>query len=102
MPEPSKMDMEAKQYFNSLPPALQEQLMQSTADRTKREDLMRFTTHLLGEPPPDRQPGDRKGRGSAAAFGFSEGLQSFWGGFFVPQALSGPQQERHCGGGRCQ
>ena len=102
MPEPSKMDMEAKQYFNSLPPALQEQLMQSAADLNTKEDLMRYCTNLLGEHALDRQPGDRNGRGRAAAFGFSEGLQSLWGGFFVPQALPGPQQERHCGGGRCQ
>ncbi len=55
MPEPSKMDMEAKQYFNSLPPALQEQLMQSAADLNTKEDLMRYCTNLLGEHAPDRQ-----------------------------------------------
>ena len=102
MPEPSKMDMEAKQYFNSLPPALQEQLMQSAADQNRREALMRYCTTRREEHALNRQPRDGKGRGSAPTFGFSEGLQSLWGGFFVPQALSGPQQERHCGGGRCQ
>ena len=48
MPEPSKMDMEAKQYFNSLPPALQEQLMQSAADLNTKEDLMRYCTNSAG------------------------------------------------------
>lgn len=52
MPEPSKMDMEA---INSLPPALQEQLMQSAADLNTKEDLMRYCTNLLGEHAPDRQ-----------------------------------------------
>ena len=41
MPDPSKMDMEAKLYFNSLPPILQEQLMQSTAGLNTKEDLVR-------------------------------------------------------------
>lgn len=53
MPEQSKMDLEAKLYFNSLPPALQEQLMQSAADLTTKEDLMRYCSNLLG----DRAPG---------------------------------------------
>ena len=48
MPEPSKMDLEAKLYFQSLPPALQEQLMQSAADLNTKEDLVRYCTNLLG------------------------------------------------------
>lgn len=48
MPNLSKMDMEAKQYFDSLPPLLQEQVMQSTADLTTKEDLMRYCTNALG------------------------------------------------------
>ena len=35
MPKLSSMDQEAKQYFDSLPPVLQEQLMQSTAALNK-------------------------------------------------------------------
>ena len=56
MPEPSKMDMEAKQYFNSLPPALQEQLMQSAADLNKKGALMRYCPTRRGEHAPARQP----------------------------------------------
>ena len=48
MPEPSKMDLEAKLYFQSLPPALQEQLMQSTAELNTKEDLMRYCANALG------------------------------------------------------
>ena len=48
MPDPSKMDMEAKLYFNSLPPILQEQLMQSTAELNTKEDLMRYCANALG------------------------------------------------------
>lgn len=47
MPNLSKMDTEAKQYFNSLPPLLQEQVMQSTADLNTKEDLMRYCTNVL-------------------------------------------------------
>ena len=42
------MDEEAKRYFNSLPPMLQEQLMQSTADLNTKEDLMRYCSNALG------------------------------------------------------
>ena len=48
MPDPSKMDMEAKLYFNSLPPILQEQLMQSTAELNTKEDLVPHCAHPLG------------------------------------------------------
>lgn len=52
MPEPAKMDLEAKLYFNSLPPYIQEQLMQSAAPLNTREDLVRYCRNLLGEAPP--------------------------------------------------
>lgn len=52
MPEPSKMDLEAKLYFNSLPPVLQEQLMQSAADLHTKEDLMRYCSNVLGREAP--------------------------------------------------
>ena len=48
MPDPSKMDMEAKLYLNTLPPILQEQLMQSTAELNTKEDLMRYCANALG------------------------------------------------------
>ncbi len=53
MPHPSKMDKEAQAYFNALPPALQEQLMQSAADLTTKEELRRYCTNLLGRAIPD-------------------------------------------------
>lgn len=49
MPESNKMDMEAKRYFNSLPPVLQEQLMQSSAELNTKEDLMRYCSNALGK-----------------------------------------------------
>ena len=48
MPKLSSMDQEAKQYFDSLPPVLQEQLMQSTADLNTKEHLMRYCSNALG------------------------------------------------------
>lgn len=56
MPEPEKMDMEAKQYFNSLPPVLQEQLMQSSAQLNTKEDLMRYCNNILGNHSPGVKP----------------------------------------------
>ncbi len=49
MPDPNKMDTEAKLYFNSLPPVLQEQLMQSSAELNTKEDLMRYCSNALGK-----------------------------------------------------
>ena len=51
MPDLRSMDEEAKSYFNSLPPMLQEQLMQSTADLNTKEDLMRYCSNALGTMP---------------------------------------------------
>lgn len=53
MPNLSKMDAEAKQYFDSLPPLLQEQVMQSTADLNTKEDLMRYCGNALGNGRPE-------------------------------------------------
>lgn len=58
MPEPSKMDMDAKLYFNSLPPVLQEQLMQSSAELNTKEDLMRYCSNVLGQNAPDSSVGN--------------------------------------------
>lgn len=55
MPEPSKMNLEAKLYFNSLPPVLQEQLMQSSAELNTKEDLMRSCSNVLGQDSPGKQ-----------------------------------------------
>ncbi len=49
MPDPNKMDTETKLYFNSLPPVLQEQLMQSSAELNTKEDLMRYCSNALGK-----------------------------------------------------
>ena len=48
MPDPSKMDMEAKLYFNSLPPILQQHLRQSPAELNTKEDQMRYCANALG------------------------------------------------------
>lgn len=48
MPDLRNMDQEARSYFNALPPLLQEQLMQSTADLNTKEDLMRYCSNALG------------------------------------------------------
>ena len=55
MPEPSKMDLEARLYFNSLPPVLQEQLMQSSAELNIKENLMRCCSNALGKGAPKGQ-----------------------------------------------
>ena len=55
MQEPSKMDLEARLYFNSLPPVLQEQLMQSSAELNTKEDLMRYCSNALGKEAPKGQ-----------------------------------------------
>ena len=60
MPDPSKMDMEAKLYFNSLPPILQEQLMQSTAELNTKEDLMRYCANALGRDASSAQNRDKR------------------------------------------
>ena len=61
----------AKLYFNSLPPILQEQLMQSTAELNTKEDLMRYCANALGrELPAPRIETKGKGllRNAAALF----------------------------------
>lgn len=55
MPEPNKMNLEAKLYFNSLPPVLQEQLMQSSAELNTKEDLMRYCSNVLGQDSPGKK-----------------------------------------------
>lgn len=55
MKEPVAMDQEAKQYFNSLPPILQEQLMQSSASLHTKEDLMRYCSNVLGKDAPQQE-----------------------------------------------
>lgn len=52
MPGLNEMDREAKQYFDSLPPVLQEQVMQSTARFSTKEDLMRYCSNALGKDAP--------------------------------------------------
>ena len=84
MPEPSKMDLEARLYFNSLPPVLQEQLMQSSAELNTKEDLMRYCSNALGKEAPKGQ----------SCRGPLLGVQRF----FVPQVPSGSHQEGDGGG----
>ena len=89
MPEPSKMDLEARLYFNSLPPVLQEQLMQSSAELNTKEDLMRYCSNALGKEAPKGQGWTKTGRGSSCR-GPLLGVQRF----FVPQVSFWPTPGR--------
>ncbi len=44
-----KMDQSAREYFDSLPPLLQEQLTQSGVVMTTKEQLEAYCKNILGE-----------------------------------------------------
>lgn len=46
-----KMEESAKAYFNSLPAVLQEQIVQSGAEMTTKEQLERYCKNALDKPP---------------------------------------------------
>lgn len=44
-----QMDQDARAYFNSLPPTLQEQLTQSGVKMTTKEQLESYCKNMLGQ-----------------------------------------------------
>ncbi len=44
----NSLDREAKEYFYSLPLAVQEKIVQSDLDITCREDIQRYFTNVVG------------------------------------------------------
>jgi len=45
--DPRKLDAETREYFNSLPPMVQEDLLQTGAQFSSREELQRVVEQLL-------------------------------------------------------
>lgn len=45
--DPKQFDRETREYFNSLPPMVQEDLMQSDAKITSKEELQHFADQIL-------------------------------------------------------
>lgn len=48
MPDISKLDYSAQEYFHSMPVAVQEQIMQSDLNITCQEDLERYFKNTMG------------------------------------------------------
>lgn len=56
MKDGNKMDSRAKEYFNTLPPLIQEQILKNSAELNSKNELQAFYTNILRSGPDTVKP----------------------------------------------